>query len=121
MANEIDGNKTLFQILSIVGECSSPVMRLAAIVAETHHERWDVTGYPHGLAGEDIPIEGRITAICDVFDAISTKRPYKNAYPIDKCFQIILEGSGSHFDPSVVAAFFRRRDEILQAYEELSD
>jgi putative two-component system response regulator len=117
----IDGNKTLSQIRSIVDECSSPVMRLAALVAETHHERWDGSGYPHGLAGNDIPVEGRITAICDVFDAISTKRPYKEAYPIDKCFQIILEGSGSHFDPAIVAAFFRRRDEVLEAYEELSD
>ena len=107
--------------MSIVDECSSPVMRLAALVCETHHERWDGTGYPHGIAGESIPIEGRITAVCDVFDAISTKRPYKEAYPIERCLKIIFEGSGSHFDPEVVNAFFRRRDEILQAYEELSD
>ena len=117
----IDSNKSLEQILSIVDECSSPVMRLAALVCETHHERWDGTGYPHGIAGESIPIEGRITAVCDVFDAISTKRPYKEAYPIERCLKIIFEGSGSHFDPEVVNAFFRRRDEILQAYEELSD
>jgi len=117
----IDEHKSLSQIRSIVDECSSPVMRLAALVAETHHERWDGNGYPHGLSGGDIPVEGRITAICDVFDAISTRRPYKEAYPIEKCFQIILEGSGTHFDPAVVEAFFRRRDEILEAYEELSD
>ena len=118
---KLDENKSLVQVRNIVDECSSPVMRLAALVAETHHEKWDGTGYPHGLAGENIPIEGRITAICDVFDAISTKRPYKEAYPVEKCFQIIRDGSGKHFDPTVVESFFRRREEILQAFEELSD
>ena len=118
---KLDETETLSQVKNIVDECSSPVMRLAALVAETHHEKWDGTGYPHGLSGEEIPIEGRITAICDVFDAISTKRPYKDAYPISKCFQIILDGSGKHFDPTVVEAFFRRRDEVLEAFEELTD
>ncbi|QEG22391.1 HD domain-containing protein [Mariniblastus fucicola] len=118
---KLDENKSLNQVRNIVDECSSPVMRLAALVAETHHEKWDGSGYPHGLAGEDIPMEGRITAICDVFDAISTKRPYKEAYPVEKCFQILLEGSGKHFDPAVVDAFFRRRSDILEAFEELSD
>ena len=117
----LDSNKSLSQVRSIVDECSSPVMRLAAVVAETHHEKWNGTGYPHALSGEDIPMEGRITAVCDVFDAISTKRPYKDAYPIGKCFEIIKEGSGNHFDPAVVEAFFRRRDEILEAFNELSD
>jgi len=117
----LDSNKSLSQVRSIVDECSSPVMRLAALVAETHHEKWDGTGYPHALSGEDIPMAGRITAICDVFDAISTKRPYKDAYPIEKCFTIILEGRGKHFDPAVVDAFFRRRHEILEAFNELSD
>lgn len=118
---KLDENKSLSQVRKIVDECSSPVMRLAALVAETHHEKWDGSGYPHGLAGDDIPLEGRITAICDVFDAISTKRPYKDAYPLEKCLEIILNGSGNHFDPAVVDAFFARRDEILQAFEELSD
>ncbi len=118
---KLDANKSLSQVRSIVDECSSPVMRLAALVAETHHEKWDGTGYPHALSGQDIPLEGRITAICDVFDAISTKRPYKDAYPIEKCFEIIKDGSGRHFDPAVVNAFFRRRFEILEAYNELSD
>lgn len=118
---KLDATETLIQVKNIVDECSSPVMRLAALVAETHHEKWDGSGYPHGLVGDEIPIEGRITAICDVFDAISTKRPYKDAYPISKCFQIILDGSGKHFDPEVVDAFFRRRDEILEAFDELTE
>ena len=112
---------SLSQVRSIVDECSSPVMRLAALVAETHHEKWDGTGYPHGLKGEDIPLAGRITAICDVFDAISTNRPYKAAYALDKCFDIIKDGSGTHFDPAVVDAFFKRSNEIVEAYAELSD
>lgn len=98
--------------------CTSPVMRLAALVAETHHEKWDGSGYPRGLAGEDIPIEGRITAVCDVFDAVSTARPYKPAFPLDTCLQIIRDGSGSHFDPMVVNAFFRRKDEIIATLRE---
>lgn len=109
------------QIGGFLEECSSPVMRLAALVAETHHEKWDGTGYPRGLQGEEIPIEGRITAICDVFDAISTSRPYKKAFPLDTCFKMIMEGSGTHFDPAVVAAFFSCQDEIIVAFNEYSD
>ena len=104
-----------------LGECSSPVMRLAALVAESHHEKWDGSGYPRGIAGEEIPIEGRITAVCDVFDAVSTSRPYKKAFPLKKCFQIIAEGRGTHFDPAIVDAFFRRHQEIIEAYREYYD
>jgi putative two-component system response regulator len=118
---KLDATTTLNQVKNIVDECSSPVMRLAAIVAETHHEKWDGTGYPHSLKGEAIPMAGRITAVCDVFDAISTKRPYKDACPMEICFQIIREGSGTHFDPTVVDAFFRRREDVLEAYNELKD
>ena len=91
----------------------SPVLAIAATIALSHHERWDGTGYPLGLAGEDIPIEGRITAVADVFDALSSKRPYKPAFPLDKCFQILKEGRGSHFDPQVLDAFFRRQEDIV--------
>ena len=68
---------------------NSPVLMMASRIAQTHHERWDGTGYPLGLAGEDIPIEGRITAVADVYDALSSKRPYKEAFPREKCFQIL--------------------------------
>lgn len=102
----------------ILEQCSSPVMRLAALVAETHHEKWDGSGYPRGLVGEEIPIEGRITAVCDVFDAISTERPYKKAFPLEQCFRIIAEGSGVHFDPNIVEAFFRVHREIIETYQQ---
>ncbi|MGD9646582.1 MAG: HD domain-containing phosphohydrolase [Pirellulales bacterium] len=91
----------------------SPILQLAMRIALTHHERWDGSGYPLGLAGEDIPLEGRITAVADVFDALSSKRIYKPAFPLEKCFAILGEGRGTHFDPRVLDAFFARRDEIV--------
>jgi putative two-component system response regulator len=92
----------------------SPILEFAKRIALTHHERWDGSGYPLGLAGEDIPIEGRITAVADVFDALSNKRPYKPAYPIEKCMDIMRGESGTHFDPRVLNAFFARRAEVVE-------
>ena len=86
---------------------SSEILRVAACIALTHHERWDGGGYPHGLAGADIPIEGRITAIADVFEALCTERPYKHAWPVAEARDEILAQSGRHFDPDCVAAFAR--------------
>jgi putative two-component system response regulator len=96
----------------IIGMPSSPIMQLAAKIALTHHERWDGSGYPAGLSGEEIPIEGRITAVADVYDALSSVRPYKKAFPEEKCLAIISENRGSHFDPQVVDAFFARIEDI---------
>ncbi|HUP77496.1 MAG TPA: HD domain-containing phosphohydrolase [Pirellula sp.] len=100
---------------------NSPILKMAKRIAVTHHERWDGSGYPLGLSGEDIPLEGRITAVADVFDALSSKRSYKPAFTLSKCFQILLEGRNVHFDPAVVDAFFSRRDEIIQIQIELAD
>jgi putative two-component system response regulator len=93
---------------------SSPLLMLAARIAQTHHERWDGSGYPLGLKGEDIPIEGRMTAVADVYDALSTRRSYKEAFPREKCFAILEEGRGTHFDPKILNAFFARSDDIIQ-------
>ncbi len=98
-----------------------PVMEIAAIIAQTHHEKWDGSGYPLGLAGEDIPIEGRITAVADVFDALSTKRPYKPAFSRDKCFQILEEGRNSHFDGRILDAFFSCSEEIISVQIRFAD
>ncbi len=106
---------------AILGDPGSPIMKLAASIAETHHERWDGSGYPHGLAGEQIPIEGRITAVADVFDAISSERPYKPAFSWDQCLEIIREGRGKQFDPRVVAAFFESLDQVRRIRESLDD
>ncbi len=106
---------------SIFDDCNSPIMRMAAVVAETHHEKWDGSGYPNGLKGEDIPIEGRITAVADVFDALSTKRHYKDAMPLDECFDIIESSAATHFDPNVVAAFLKRKIEILDIFYDYNE
>lgn len=98
---------------NILSVRSSPLLMMAARIAQTHHERWDGTGYPLGLRGEDIPIEGRITAVADVYDALSTKRTYKEAFPREKCFEIMKELRGSQFDPTVLDAFFHRADQII--------
>jgi putative two-component system response regulator len=82
-------------------------------IARTHHEKWDGSGYPEGLSGPDIPIEGRITAIADVFDALTTERPYKEAFSLEKSLGIVVDGRGTHFDPEVVDAFLESKDEIL--------
>ncbi|MBI3865942.1 MAG: response regulator [Planctomycetia bacterium] len=99
----------------------SPILQMAMRIALTHHERWDGTGYPLGLAGEDIPLEGRITAVADVFDALSSKRSYKPAFPLEKCFQILDEGRGSQFDRAMIDAFTARRSEIVRTQIELAD
>jgi len=83
----------------------APVLVMAAIIAASHHERWDGAGYPLGLAGEAIPLVGRIVAVADVFDALTQERPYKPAWPLDKSLAEIQRFSGSQFDPTVVAAF----------------
>jgi putative two-component system response regulator len=106
---------------TVLGQSTSPLLRTAATIALTHHERWDGTGYPRGLQGEAIPIEGRITAIADVFDALSNQRPYKPAFPLEECFDILRKNRGSHFDPRVVDAFFSALDEIVAVYSELSN
>ena len=88
-------------------------IRLGETIAWSHHEKWDGSGYPNNLKGVEIPIAGRIAAIADVFDALTSKRPYKEPFPVEKSLTIIMEGRGSHFDPDVVDAFFAIQDKIL--------
>jgi putative two-component system response regulator len=88
-------------------------IKLGETIARSHHEKWDGSGYPDGLKGIEIPIAGRIVAIADVFDALTSKRPYKEPFSVEKSLDIIKEGKGSHFDPDVVDAFLAIQDEIL--------
>jgi PAS domain S-box-containing protein len=83
----------------------SPVLQMGTLIAESHHEHWDGSGYPRGCAGETIPLVGRIVAVADVFDALTHDRPYKSAWSIDRAIAEIEHAAGSHFDPRVVAAF----------------
>lgn len=83
----------------------SELLKLARTIALTHHEKWDGSGYPAGLSGEDIPQEGRIVAVADVFDALTSIRPYKKGWPLDKAVAYIKDNAGTHFDPAIVARF----------------
>ncbi|MGD0020765.1 MAG: two-component system response regulator [Smithellaceae bacterium] len=96
-------------------------IRLGETIAQHHHEKWDGSGYPNSLKGIEIPIAGRITAIADVFDALTSKRPYKERFSVEKSLAIIKEGRGSHFDPDVVDAFFAIQDEILTIKKQYGD
>jgi putative nucleotidyltransferase with HDIG domain len=92
----------------------------ASKVVRSHHERWDGDGYPDGLAGEEIPLTARVFAVADVFDALTTDRPYRGALSFEQAHGMILEESGRHFDPAVVAAFRRIGDEALRRIAEES-
>ena len=85
---------------------------MAREIALYHHEKWDGSGYPHGLVREEIPLVARIVAISDVFDALTSKRPYKEAWPLDRALEEIRAGRRRHFDPQVVDAFFDVEDKV---------
>ena len=103
---EFDAMKTHAKTgAELLSRSRSPLMQRAEIIARTHHERFDGTGYPANLAGENIPIEGRIAAVIDVFDALTHERPYKAAWPIEEALGEIQKCAGAHFDPRVVEAF----------------
>jgi putative two-component system response regulator len=100
---------------------TSQLLDMARTIAITHHERWDGTGYPLGLKGKDIPLVGRIVAAADVFDALSSRRCYKEPFPLDKCFEIMREQRGQQFDPDVLDAFFKVREAIVHVQLEYAD
>jgi len=98
----------------ILAKSSSPLLQLAHQLAIEHHEKWDGTGYPNGLKGEEISIEGRIVAVADVFDALTSKRPYKDAWGVEETIEHIKQQSGKHFDPQLVDLFIENIDKILE-------
>jgi putative two-component system response regulator len=87
------------------GEEDSVFLHYAKTFAAYHHEKWDGSGYPHGLSGEDIPLLGRLMALADVYDALTSERPYKRAFSCEDAARIIREGSGTHFDPTLAGLF----------------
>ncbi len=101
--------ETGFQMLS---GAASEVVQLGALIARTHHERWEGSGYPRGLAGEDIPPEGRIAAIADVFDALTSDRVYRPAFPVKSAIEMMREERGRHFDPELLDAFIGAMSEV---------
>lgn len=96
----------------LLGNHHSALIQMAASIASNHHERWDGTGYPNGLQGESIPIEGRITAICDVFDALTSKRPYKDPWSVQNAVDYLVAQAGHCFDPTLVAHFVAHLDAV---------
>ncbi|WP_322348675.1 HD domain-containing phosphohydrolase [Undibacterium parvum] len=98
----------------ILAESQSEMLQVGAEIALSHHEKFDGSGYPHGLVGEEIPLFARIVAVADVFDALTSERPYKTAWDIDKALALLHEGAGSHFDPQCVAAFVADWPQILE-------
>jgi putative two-component system response regulator len=108
----IIGGKTLGQALAQYPDAE--FLEVARNIAFWHHERFDGTGYPHGLSGEDIPLCARIVALADVYDALTSKRPYKKAYPHEAAREIVLEKRGRHFDPAVVDAFIEADDSFAE-------
>jgi putative two-component system response regulator len=105
----------------ILAGSDSDLLKVAAVIAWTHHERYDGTGYPRGLVGEDIPLEGRITAIADNFDALTTQRVYKPAFEFDHAKDLMLRERGKHFDPNLLDIFFSSMDDIQRIYDQFAD
>ncbi|MDW8095550.1 MAG: HD domain-containing protein [Aquificaceae bacterium] len=105
----------------ILKDSDSELLQMAARISLEHHEKWDGTGYPYGKKGEDICIEARITAIVDVFDALTSERPYKPAWSVEETSKYMKELSGKHFDPNLLEVFFENMPEILKIKQEFAD
>lgn len=103
----------------ILAQSKSPIIRYAQQIAISHHERWDGTGYPQGLKGARIPLSGRIVALADTFDALTSQRPYKPAYPLEVSLEIMRDGKGKHFDPDLLDLFMDNIDSIVGIQREV--
>jgi putative two-component system response regulator len=101
----------------MLGGHPHPFTDLAACIARTHHERWDGTGYPRGLRGEEIPLAGRIVAVADVFDALTSDRSYRPGMGPAEALQLMAAGAGSHFDPRLMRLFTRALPRVLTIRE----
>ncbi len=97
------------------------LIRTSAMIALTHHEKLDGTGYPFGLRAYEIPLEGRIVAIADVYDALQSERPYKSAFPMEKCLQILRESAGTHVDPMILEVFMDHLDDVRRIQDEYAE
>jgi putative two-component system response regulator len=106
---------------NIIGIHDDSLLKTAWIVALTHHEKWDGTGYPRGLAGEDIPLEGRITAIADVFDALTSERSYKKSWTLEEALEYVVKEKGRHFDPDLADLFVSQTGKIEAVLRDYSD
>lgn len=106
---------------SILEGATTDLLVMAHQITLTHHEKYNGTGYPNKIAGEEIPLAGRIVAIADVFDALTSNRPYKKAWEIEKAYNLLEEEKGKHFDPKLVELFVEAKDEVLAINEKYQD
>ncbi|MFC1589013.1 HD domain-containing phosphohydrolase [Pseudomonadota bacterium] len=114
--------KTHAQIgADILSGDDTPLLNMASEIALTHHEKWNGSGYPNGLKGEDIPLVGRITALADVFDALTSERPYKKAWSVEDAVSLIKDESGKHFDPNLVEHFLLILESIVEIKEQYAE
>jgi putative two-component system response regulator len=105
----------------ILAGSEADLLKLAAVIAWTHHEKFDGSGYPRGLVAEAIPLEGRIAAVADAFDALTSRRVYKPAYDVEQAIKIMRQGRGKHFDPSLLDTFLDAMEEVLRIKEQYAD
>lgn len=105
----------------VLSSSNSPLLQVAAEIAHTHHEKFDGSGYPQGLAGDKIPLFGRIVAVADVFDALTSERPYKRAWTIESAQEYLRQGAGTHFDPRCVEAFISDWDAVMEIKNRFAD
>lgn len=105
----------------ILKDSASPLLQTAALIAATHHEKFDGSGYPKGIKGEEIPLYGRIVAVADVFDALTSARPYKKAWELEVATKFLHDNAGSHFDPVCVDAFFKDWEAVLAIRQKHQD
>ena len=111
--------KTHVQIgADILSDSDTDLLVLGRSIALSHHEKWDGSGYPYGLAGQDIPMEGRIVAMADVFDALTSERPYKQAWPVELAVEYMKNQAGTHFDPALLPVFLDALPEIMRIRDE---
>ncbi len=99
----------------------SKYLKAGGVIAYNHHEKYDGTGYPNGLKGENIPIFGRITAVADVFDALTSSRPYKNAWSLEDAFDFLIREKGAHFDPNLVDLFIENKNEVINIHNKFKE
>ncbi|WP_320006827.1 HD domain-containing phosphohydrolase [Maridesulfovibrio sp.] len=106
---------------NILSMGSSDYINMGSVIALSHHEKWDGSGYPNGFSGEEIPLPGRICAVADVFDALTSRRPYKEPFSIEKSLDIMKDGRGNHFDPQLIDIFFENIDEVVEIQKSRGD
>jgi len=106
---------------ALLSDIDSDLCQLAETIALTHHEKWNGKGYPNGISGKDIPVEGRIAAVADVFDALTSERPYKKAWLVEDAINLLIKEKGQHFDPEIVDLFLENKQEILEIKNKYSE